>query len=131
MTRGIRAFAVATFNATLPQLPEMGGLAFRTEVVALIMAAFDISRSSASTHYNFALIQARTTAPEAVKGLGRPEGKKGGRKAKAATEPVVVSDAAAAVAETANAEAVESTGANGSDADATAAVAAVEAVIAA
>jgi hypothetical protein len=80
MTKGIRQFTNETFNATLPQLAELGAIAFRREVMALTMAAFDISVASAATHYNHAFKVAKETNPEAVQGLGRAEDKKGGRK---------------------------------------------------
>ena len=80
MTQGIREFTNATFNATLPQLAEMGNIAFRAEVMNQAIMAFGISVGSAATHYNHALKQARIDSPETVKGLGRPEDKKGGRK---------------------------------------------------
>jgi len=80
MTKGIRAFTNETFNNMLPQLGEMGATAFRREVMALTMAAFEINVSAAATHYNHALKMARAANPEAVKDLGRPEDKKGGRK---------------------------------------------------
>ena len=80
MTQGIREFTNATFNATLPQLAEMGNIAFRAEVMNQSIMAFGISVGSAATHYNHALKQARITNPEAVAKLGRPEDKKGGRK---------------------------------------------------
>ena len=80
MTQGIREFTNATFNATLPQLAELGNIAFRAEVMNQSIMAFGISVGSAATHYNHALKQARITNPEAVAKLGRPEDKKGGRK---------------------------------------------------
>jgi uncharacterized protein YoaH (UPF0181 family) len=80
MTQGIREFTNATFNATLPQLAELGNIAFRAEVMNQSIMAFGISVGSAATHYNHALKQARIANPEAVAKLGRPEDKKGGRK---------------------------------------------------
>ena len=80
MTQGIREFTNATFNATLPQLAEMGNIAFRAEVMNQAIMAFGISVGSAATHYNHALKAARAANPEAVAKLGRPEDKKGGRK---------------------------------------------------
>jgi hypothetical protein len=81
MTLGIRAFVNQTFNATLPQRAELGNIAFRAEVMNQAIMAFGISVGSAATHYNHALKAARAANPEAVAGLGRPEDKKGGRKA--------------------------------------------------
>ena len=80
MTQGIRAFVNATFKEQLANLPELGNIAFRAEVMNQAIMAFGISVGSAATHYNHALKQARIDSPEAVKGLGRPEDKKGGRK---------------------------------------------------
>ena len=80
MTQGIREFTNATFNATLPQLGEMGNIAYRAEVMNQTIMAFGISVGSAATHYNHALKAARAANPEAVAKLGRAEDKKGGRK---------------------------------------------------
>lgn len=80
MTKGIRAFANERFNSTLPQLNELGAVAFRREVMAQVVMAFEISVASAATHYNHSLKEARKTNPEAVASLGRAEDKKGGRK---------------------------------------------------
>jgi hypothetical protein len=80
MTQGIREFTNATFNATLPQLAELGNIAFRAEVMNQTIMAFGISVGSAATHYNHALKMARAANPEAVAKLGRAEDKKGGRK---------------------------------------------------
>lgn len=80
MTKGIRAFTNDTFNATLPQLAELGPAGFRREVMALVVATCDISVASAATHYNHSLKVAKATNPEAVASLGRSEDKKGGRK---------------------------------------------------
>jgi len=80
MTKGIRSFTNTTFNNTLPQLGELGAVAFRREVMAQVMMAFEINVASAATHYNHALKTAKATNPEAVATLGRAEDKKGGRK---------------------------------------------------
>ena len=80
MTKGIRAFTNDTFNATLPQLAELGPTGFRREVIGLVVMTCDISVASASTHYNHSLKLAKATNPEAVASLGRAEDKKGGRK---------------------------------------------------
>lgn len=80
MTKGIRAFTNDTFNATLPQLAELGPAGFRREVMALVVATCDITVASAATHYNHSLKVAKATDPEAVASLGRSEDKKGGRK---------------------------------------------------
>lgn len=83
MTMGIRAFTGVAFSATLPQLAELGPVAFRREVMDQAIMGFGISVASAATHYNHALKTMRAANPEAVKGLGRAEDKKGGRKPKA------------------------------------------------
>lgn len=113
MTQGIRAFTIATFNATLPHLAELGNIAFRREVMDQTIMGFGISVASAATHYNHALKMARTTNPEAVKSLGRPEDKKGGRKpihlvdvVKAKSGEVVATGLSKAAAEALIAEAV-------------------------
>ena len=80
MTQGIRAFVNDTFNSTLPQLTELGNIAFRREVMNQAIMMFGISVASAATHYNHSLKQAKVNNAEAVKGLGRAEDKKGGRK---------------------------------------------------
>ena len=80
MTKGIREFTNATFNATLPKLGELGAIAFRAEVMNQTIMAYGISVGSAATHYNHAFKVAKAANPEAVKGLGRAEDKKGGRK---------------------------------------------------
>lgn len=80
MTKGIREFTNQTFARTLPQLAELGNTEFRREVMSQTIMAFGITEASAATHYNHALKQARAANPESVAGLGRPEGKKGGRK---------------------------------------------------
>ena len=80
MTQGIRAFVNDTFKNTLPQLGELGNIAFRREVMDQAIMAFGISVGSAATHYNHALKEARIANPEAVAKLGRAEDKKGGRK---------------------------------------------------
>ena len=82
MTKGIRAFSNETFNNTLPQLSELGNIAFRREVMAQIIMAFEVSVASAATHYNHSLKAARESNPADVATLGRAEDKKGGRKPK-------------------------------------------------
>ncbi len=80
MTTGIREYTNARFQEFLPQLPTLGGTAFRKAVMDGVIEKFTISVASAATHYNHSLKLARASTPEAVKGLGRPEDKKGGRK---------------------------------------------------
>lgn len=80
MTKGIRSFTNTTFANTLPQLGDLGAIAFRREVMAQVVMAFEITVASAATHYNHALKTMRAADPESVKTLGRSEDKKGGRK---------------------------------------------------
>jgi hypothetical protein len=80
--KGIREFTNANFAASLPKVRtgEMTQTAFRKEVMDLAILAYGISVASAATHYNFSLKTMREVDPVAVEGIGRPEGKKGGRK---------------------------------------------------
>lgn len=86
MDKGIRSGVGHKFNELLPQWKAMGGKLpgsnFRHAVVAWTVENYEISWASACTAYNTALIDARKTSPELTLGLGRPEGKKGGRKKK-------------------------------------------------
>lgn len=88
MSKGIREFAVATFNEKIVKRnnKEYGSdTAFRKDVVCTIAEQFDISIGAASSAYNYAKQQLTLTNPELVEGLGRPEGKNnGGPKKKAA-----------------------------------------------
>ncbi len=103
MDKGIRPAMIAAFNAALPTRTNTreGNTVFRKTVMAGIMEAFGITLASAATHYNHAFIEAKKDPlkAELLAGLGRPEDKKGGRKAKpkaeatpAATEGGAVSD---------------------------------------
>ena len=78
---GIRAFTNDNFRKYLPQLAELGNAGFRARVMEETVINFGISVASAATHYNHSLKEARLNNPQSVKGLGRPEDKKGGRKA--------------------------------------------------
>jgi hypothetical protein len=80
MTIGIRAYVNARFAKYLPQLAELGNAGFRRKVMEGAVTKFEISVASAATHYNHALKMTRIADPKSVEGLGRPEGKKGGRK---------------------------------------------------
>jgi len=115
MTQGIREFTNANFATTLPKLQsgEIKPAEFRREVMDLAVVAFGISVASAATHYNHALKQARLEDPKSVKSLGRPEDKKGGRKAvttfdviKVKTGEVIVSGVSKGAADTLIATAV-------------------------
>ncbi len=86
MDKGIRPAAIAKFLELAPQrvAGTLTNTQFRKNVMASIMEDFGITLASAATHYNHAFIGAKTTNPELVVGLGRPEDKKGGRKKKEA-----------------------------------------------
>lgn len=71
MTKGVRAFAIETFNKTLPQLDKLGGTEFRRKIMDAIQKKFDTSVASAATNYNHAFKLAREENPDAVIGLGR------------------------------------------------------------
>lgn len=71
MTKGVRQFALSTFNKYLPQLEKLGGTEFRRKVMNLIQEKFETTVASAATNYNFAFQQAREENPNAVIGLGR------------------------------------------------------------
>lgn len=98
MTKGIRAFTNKVFNKTLPQLNELGAIAFRREVMDQAIMAFGINVASAATHYNHSLKLAKAANPAAVAILGRPADKKGGRKAKVVVLETVAPVEAAAEA---------------------------------
>jgi hypothetical protein len=82
MDKGIRPAARAKFREMLPQRTELGNTGFRKSVMAYLCEEFGISIASASTAYNEAFKYVKGINPELVEGLGRPEDKKGGRKAK-------------------------------------------------
>lgn len=92
MTQGIRAYVAARFVQLLPQFRsgELTGTAFRKSVMDSAVKEFGISVASAATHYNHSLKQMRLTDAKAVDGLGRPEGKKGGRKPKVTVDVIKV-----------------------------------------
>lgn len=79
MTKGIREYVNNKFAELLPQRTEMGNTAFRKAVMMAAVAEYGISVASAATHYNHSLKTVRELDPTLVDGLGRPEGKKGGR----------------------------------------------------
>ena len=81
MSKGIREFAVATFNAKLVARNNKeyaNDTAFRKDVVCTIADKFDITIGAASSAYNYAKLQVTQATPELVQGLGRPEGKNNG-----------------------------------------------------
>ena len=93
MSKGIREFAVVTFNAKLVARNNKeyaNDTAFRKDVVCTIADKFNITIGAASSAYNYAKQQLTLTNPQLVEGLGRPEGKNnGGPKKKAATTATV------------------------------------------
>ena len=81
MSKGIREFAVATFNAKLVARNNKeyaNDTAFRKDVVCTIADKFNITIGAASSAYNYAKLQVTQATPELVQGLGRPEGKNNG-----------------------------------------------------
>ena len=78
--KGIRDFVNEKFAELLPQRAEMGNTAFRAAVMQAAVMQYGISVASAATHYNHTLKFVRAADASLVEGLGRPEGKKGGRK---------------------------------------------------
>ena len=97
MSKGIREFACAVFNAKIAKRNNKeysSDTAFRKDVVCTIAEEFDISIGAASSAYNYAKQQLTLTNPQLVEGLGRPEGKNnGGPKKKAATAETVATTA--------------------------------------
>ena len=97
MSKGIREFACAVFNAKIAKRNNKeysSDTAFRKDVVCTIAEQFDISIGAASSAYNYAKQQLTLTNPQLVEGLGRPEGKNnGGPKKKAATTATVAATA--------------------------------------
>jgi hypothetical protein len=85
MDKGIRPAVVQKFAELLPQRAELGNTGFRKSVMSYLMDEFSITLGAASTHYNYAFIQAKKDPAllPLLEGLGRPEDKKGGRKPKA------------------------------------------------
>ena len=93
MSKGIREFAVVTFNAKLVARNNKeyaNDTAFRKDVVCTIADKFNITIGAASSAYNYAKLQVTHATPELVQGLGRPEGKNnGGPKKKVPAEAPV------------------------------------------
>jgi hypothetical protein len=71
MTKGVRAFAISTFNKMLPQLDKLGGTEFRRKIMNAIQEKFDTTVASAATNYNHAFKLAREENPDSLIGLGR------------------------------------------------------------
>ena len=98
MSKGIREFACAVFNAKIAKRNNKeysSDTAFRKDVVISIAEQFDISIGAASSAYNYAKQQLTLTNPQLVEGLGRPEGKNNGgpKKKKAETTATVATTA--------------------------------------
>lgn len=88
MDKGIRNGVNVQFAAMLPQLPVIGGKAFRRAILDWTVENYGVTMASASTHYNFSLHAAKLATPELVAGLGRPEGKNNGGRKKGTTAVV-------------------------------------------
>ena len=90
MDKGIRPACNAKFLELLPTRANTtaGNTAFRKAVMFFVMEEYGATLASAATHYNHAFKKARENPMLAVMlaGLGRPEDKKGGRKAKVKPE---------------------------------------------
>jgi len=101
MDKGIRPFAIAQFVALAPTRvnDRAGNTAFRKNLMATLMDQFGITLASAATHYNHAFIEAKKTHPALCEGLGRPEDKKGGRKAKIKVEATPAAETGLTVGE--------------------------------
>ena len=81
MAKSIRERAVEIFNEKIVARNnnEYGSdTAFRKDVVWTLVEEFDITVGAASSAYNYAKLQMTATNPDAVKGLGRAEGKNNG-----------------------------------------------------
>lgn len=94
MDKGIRPAARNKFvelnelrrRGEAPYTGPKANTVFRKNVMSHLMTEFNISLASAATHYNEAFKLVKEATPELVSGLGRPEDKKGGRKAKPKAE---------------------------------------------
>lgn len=87
MDKGIRSGVKFEFNRLLPQLPTLGGKAFRKAILLWTVEQYECTMNAAATHYNFAKHEATKANPELVAGLGRaPEKNNGGRKKKVVDE---------------------------------------------
>lgn len=91
-TNVIRAYSNAKFAELLPTRAEVGNTKFRAAVMQAIVAEHGCSVASAATHYNFSFKEMKANSPELVKGLGRAEDKKGGRKVSHPVDVIKVKD---------------------------------------
>jgi len=94
MDKGIRPESNRKFAELLPTRAAIGNTAFRKSVMTHLIEEFSISLASAATHYNHSFQECKKANPTLVEGLGRADGKKGGRKAKPKAPIVVVPRAA-------------------------------------
>ena len=99
MAKSIRERAVEIFNEKIVARNNneySNDTAFRKDVVWSLVEEFDITVGAASSAYNYAKQQMAASNPDAVKGLGRPEGKNnGGPKKRVAVQQATVQQAAA------------------------------------
>lgn len=99
MAKSIRERAVEVFNEKLVARNNneySNDTAFRKDVVWTLVEEFDITVGAASSAYNYAKLQMTAANPDAVKGLGRAEGKNnGGPKKKVAVQQATVQQAEA------------------------------------
>jgi hypothetical protein len=98
MAKSIRERAVEVFNTKLVARNNneyTNDTAFRKDVVWTLVEEFDITVGAASSAYNYAKLQMTASNPDAVKGLGRPEGKNnGGPKKRDTVQAATVQQAA-------------------------------------
>lgn len=97
MAKSIRQRAVEVFNEKLVARNNneySNDTAFRKDVIWTLVEEFDITVGAASSAYNYAKQQMTASNPDAVKGLGRPEGKNNGGPKKRVTVPATVQQAA-------------------------------------
>lgn len=98
MAKSIRERAVEVFNTKLVARNNneyTNDTAFRKDVVWSLVEEFDITVGAASSAYNYAKLQMTASNPDAVKGLGRPEGKNnGGPKKRDTVQAATVQQAA-------------------------------------
>lgn len=99
MAKSIRERAVEIFNEKIVARNNneySNDTAFRKDVVWTLVEEFDITVGAASSAYNYAKLQMAATNPDAVKGLGRAEGKNnGGPKKRVTVQQETVQQAAA------------------------------------
>lgn len=82
LDKGIRCGVNRKFVELLQARGEMGNKGFRKAVVEWTVENYGCTWASACTHYNTAFKLVKKAEPQLVEGLGRPDDKKGGRKAR-------------------------------------------------